>query len=548
MRAPYSRNLFDLLCEHAERYSDRLAVIAGDSRLTYPQLEQRARQVAAGLGAAGLRRGDRVGLLLNNSAEWLEICFGAAAIGATLVPFSTWSKRRELEFLVADSGIRMLFFASRLGNQDFEADIQGLIPEASAKTWRSGRYPKLQGLVALGDIRLAGVAPYEVFAREHPPMEGAHAPGNAACAQDDALILYTSGSTSYAKAVPLAHGALIENGFNIGERQGLRPGDKVLLPVPLFWSYGSANALCATLTHGATIALQARFEPGEAIELIERYSCTSIYTLPAITASIAGHPAFHRNRTRSLRTGLTIGTPQDVVAAAEELGAHEICNIYGQTESYGNCCVTWHHWPLERRKAVQGPPLPGVTVRIVDPESGVSLPAGEVGEIQVNGFLTRGYDGVSSEQNEKAFCRDGYFRTGDLGRLTPDGDMQFVARTSEMIKRAGINIAPAEVEDILRQYPGVAAVGVTGSPDPEKGEIIVAFVVPAASARLSADEIKAHCRKLVSSYKTPDVVEICKALPTTPTGKLLRRDLKQMAAAVRGQNGASEPGAPASTV
>jgi fatty-acyl-CoA synthase len=513
MRAPYSRNLFDLICEQAERYSDRVAVISGDTRLSYRELERRARSVAAGLAAAGIRKGDRVGLLVSNRAEWIEICFGAAAVGATVVPFSTWSKRRELEFLFTDSAIQALFFVDRVGEQNYAGDVAALMPKLRVKL-----------AVLIGD-------PYEAFIKNHAPLKEPYAPGDAARAQDDALILYTSGSTSYPKAVPLAQGPMIENGFNIGERQGLRPSDVVLLALPLFWSYGSANAMCATLTHGAALVLQARFEPGEAIELIERHSCTSIYTLPPITAAIIGHAAFRRERTRSLRTGLTIGTPQDVVSAAEELGAREICNVYGQTESYGNCCVTWHHWPLERRKCVSGPPLPGVTVRIVDPENGHALPQGEVGGIEVKGNLMRGYEGTSREQNEKAFTPDGFFRTGDLGRLTAEGDIQFVARDSEMIKRAGINIAPAEVEDVLRQHPGVAEAGVAGAPDPEKGEVIVAFIVAANDAKVNAEELKAHCRKLASSYKTPDRIEFCKVLPVTTTGKLMRKELKQMAAA-----------------
>lgn len=512
MRAPYSRTLFDLLCEQAERHAERVAVIAEGAQATYRELAQRARGVAAGLRASGVRCADRVGMLVNNRMEWVEICFGAAALGATAVPFSTWSKRREVEFLLTDSNVRALFFIDRLGEQDYAGDIAALRPS----------FPGLELTVPLG-------AAYESFIAAQPPLAEAMPPGDGARTMDDALILYTSGSTAYPKAVPLAHGAMIENGFNIGERQGLRPGDAVLLPLPLFWSYGSANAMIATFTHGSTLVLQARFEPGEAIELIERHACASIYTLPAITTAIITHAAFRRERARSLRTGLTIGTPQDVVTTAEELGAAQICNVYGQTESYGNCCVTWHHWPLERRKAVQGPPLPGVTVRIVDQDSGTPLAVGEVGMIEVKGNLTRGYDGASKEQNSKMFTPEGYFRTGDLGRLTAEGDVQFVARDTEMIKRAGINVAPAEIEELLRQHPGVAAAGVTGSPDPEKGEIIVAFVVAAAGAQVTPEELRAHCRALASSYKTPDRIELCQVLPVTNTGKLMRRELRQMA-------------------
>jgi fatty-acyl-CoA synthase len=219
-----------------------------------------------------------------------------------------------------------------------------------------------------------------------------------------------------------------------------------------------------------------------------------------------------------------------VTTAANELGASEICNIYGQTESCGNCAVTWHHWPLERRMQVQGPPLPGVQIRIVDETTGKPVGANTPGQIEVKGNVTPGYDGVSAENNAKTFTADGFFRTGDQGQLTAEGDLQFLARTSEMIKRAGINIAPAEVEEVLRQYPGVAEVGVVGTADPDKGEIVVAFVVPKTGANLTEDALRAHCRAEAASYKTPDRVEICEALPTTATGKLMRNGLKDMAA------------------
>lgn len=533
MRAPYSRNLFDLLCEQAERYPERLAAISGDTCLTYPQLLQRASRLASGLREAGVGRSDRVALLVNNRIEWLEIVFGAAAIGATAVPFSTWSKRREIDFLLTDSRARILFVLDQFGDQDYSADLAELIPElrtASPGRWRSARFENLEAIVSIGKGGLAGATPYATFLDSLEPIE-APPPGEGARDQDHALILYTSGSTAYPKAVPLCHGPMIENGFNIGERQGLRPGDRVLLAPPLFWSYGSANAMCATFTHGATLVLQSRFEPAEAIHLIERHTCTAIYTLPAMTSAIVTHASFRQERTSSLRTGLTIGSPQDIVMAAEVLGAREICNVYGQTESYGNCTVTWHHWPLERRKQVQGPPLPGVTIRIVHTERGNSLPQGEVGMIEVKGYLTPGYDGASTEQNATVFTKDGFFRTGDLGRLTAEGDVQFVARDSEIIKRAGINIAPAEIEELLRQHPDVAQAGVAGAPNSDKGEIIVAFVVLVRGAVVTCETLRAHCRALAANYKTPDRIEICDALPATPTGKLMRRELKRMAAA-----------------
>ena len=175
---------------------------------------------------------------------------------------------------------------------------------------------------------------------------------------------------------------------------------------------------------------------------------------------------------RSLRTGVTIGAPQDVIAAATVLGAASICNVYGQTESYGNCCVTPHDWPLERRAACQGPPLPGVEIRIVDAASGAALPDGEEGLIEVRGYVTRGYVGSSASQTADAITPDGFFRTGDMGRMLADGSIAFSGRITEMIKKSGINISPAEVEDVLMRHDDVALACAVGVPDALQGVMI----------------------------------------------------------------------------
>jgi fatty-acyl-CoA synthase len=521
MDAPFSRTLADLLFEQAARYGDAPAVIGGERTLSYADLARRAGGIAAGLRGLGVRRGDRVGLLVNNRPEWLEAFFGATMLGAVVVTLSTWSKRDELGFLLADSDVHVLIALDRFGDQNFADDLHALI--------RSGDYPRLRDVVLLGDA--GAFRAYADIAAAAPT--GRLPPGEGPRAADDAVIIYTSGSSSRPKAVPLTHDGIVENGFNIGERQGYGPGDSVLLAPPLFWSFGCANAMSAVLTHGAALVLQPRFEAGEAIALIERHRCTALYTLPSITAAIVSHATFRPDRVASLRTGLTIGSSQDVIAAATQLGAREICNVYGQTESYGNCCVTPHHWPLEKRAQCQGPPLPGVEIRIAHPETGASLPPGEVGLIEVRGYVLRAYLGSSASQTAAALTPDGFFRTGDSGHLTEAGEMVFAGRVSEMIKKGGINISPAEVEDVLMRHPDVAQVGVVGVPDRQQGELLAAFVVPAPGTAPTAAELAAHCRAVASRYKVPDFIEICEALPVTTTGKLMRRDLKQMAAALR---------------
>ena len=527
MIPPRSRTLYGLIQEQAGRFPERIAVICGKRQATYRALADAAGRIAAALRAAGFGRGDRVCILIENRLEWLECCFGAAGIGATIVPFSTWSKPQELAYLLADAEIGALFAVNTFAGQNFAEALTTLIVEANSAPpgqWRSREFPRLRHIVMLGGRLAPGWIAYDNFA-----AADARASGAMTRPEDDALILYTSGSSARPKAVRLQHYGIIENGFNIGERMGLGPGDRVLLAPPLFWSYGAANALPATLTHGATLVLQSRFEPGEWLDLIERHRCTAVYTLPSMTGAALRHAEFRRERVESVRTGLMIGSPEEVRIAAQELGAAQICNIYGSTETYGNCCVTPSGWPLDRRMHSQGPPLPDVTLRIVDPESGQILPAGESGAVEVAGYVTPGYAGASAAHNAAAFTTDGYFRTGDLGRLNASGDFQFVARDADIIKRAGINVSPAEVESLLLQHPGVGQAAVVGAASGERGEAIVAFVVPAPGAALDADRLREHCRALASSYKVPDHIEIRSALPVTETGKLFRRALKEEA-------------------
>ena len=520
MKAPYSRTLGELLIEQAERYGDRPAVIGRGTTVSYAALAGRAARVASLLRSHGIGRGDRVGLLMNNRCEWVETFFGAAMLGAVVVAFSTWSKRDELDYLFGDSGIRALILMDRCAGQDFAADTRALaVP---------GHYPALETIVLLGEGGAPDWIPYETMAAAEP-LAALPAPGDGASAVDDAILIYTSGSSSRPKSVPLSHHGIIENGFNIGERQGYAPEDRVLLAPPLFWSYGSANAMSAVLTHGAALVLQERFEPGESLDLIEQHRCTALYTLPAITSALVTHPAFRPERTASLRTGVTIGAPQDVKVAAEVLGAADICNVYGQTESYGNCCVTWHHWPLEKRAACQGPPLPGVIIRIVDPETGAVLRAGEPGLIEVKGYITRGYTDGSANQTAAAMTADGFFRTGDMGCLTGTGEIQFIGRTTEMIKKGGINISPAEVEDVLMRHPAIAQAGAVGVPDRLQGELLAAFVVAKPGAAVTPEALAAHCRATAARYKVPDFIVLRDSLPVTATGKLMRRELKPWA-------------------
>ncbi|KAF3996483.1 class I adenylate-forming enzyme family protein [Glaciimonas immobilis] len=521
MKPPFSRTLIDLVREQAAYSNEACALVCAQGRFTYADLAQRAAKVAGAFQAAGVQRGDRVGVLLSNRVEWLDVCLGAGALGATLVPLSTWSTRNELAFLLADSKLVLFISAARFGDRDFESDfvaLQGMpgvpVPE---RIWLldnengAAKFPSYNAIID-------GASPLSALAAGVDPD-----------ANDDALVLYTSGSTSAPKAVPLRQFAVVENGFNIGEREGLTRDDRVLLSSPLFWAFGGANALPATFGHGATLVLMEKFDPALAMDIIEREGCTAIYTLPAMTSAIAYHRDYRKERLATMRTGVTIGSSDEFLFAVEILGATELCNIYGATETCGNCAVTWHHWSAQRRSLCQGPPLPGQEIRFIDEDTGVEALPGMPGLAEVRGYTTLGYSGASAEQNASAFSDDGFYRTGDMGLLNADGDFVFVGRVGEMIKRAGINVSPAEVEAVMRKHPSVQEVAVVGVPDAIRGELIFAFVVPINSEDFDSAALLRHCGAELSKYKVPDHIEPCASLPLTATGKLQRRQLKQLA-------------------
>lgn len=528
MRAPYSRVIADLVDEVAERHPDRQAVLSLSDSLTYDQLSTLGARTAAGLAALGVVRHDRVGLLCTNRPEWLRVLLGANRLGAAVAAFDTWSRAWDLEHLLGNSSACVLVTLDSFGGHRYVEELRRLVPELDRHppgVWRSSRFPALREVVVIGDDVPMGARPFEELDNGE---RTAGPPGSEAAAGDVAFVLYTSGSTARPKGVPLVNHAAIENGFNIGERMLLGGHDRVWLSAPLFWSYGSANALMATLTHEATLVLQAVFEPREALDLIETHGCTVAYTLPTMTTALTAHPSFSPARTASLRTGLTIGTSEDVRRAAEVLGIDEICNVYGSTETYGNCCVTSCDLPLEVRLQCQGPPLPGMRVRIVDSESGSDLPAGWSGDVLVAGYVAFGYVG-SDELTRQAFTPDGYYRTGDVGYLDADGRFHFVARASEMIKIRGINVSPLEVESFLLTHPAVRAAAVVGRPHPEAGQIAVAYVELVETGTIDAEELPNYCRSGMAAYKAPAEVVIVEELPKTDTGKLDRRALREAA-------------------
>jgi fatty-acyl-CoA synthase len=523
---PAGRTIPGLLDELAARFPAREALVGGGRRYTYAALREEVRAFAKGLQALGIRKGDMVAILMGNKPEWIIADLAICSLGAIMVAVNTWVTSRELGYVLGHSDARILIASDHFLKNDYFSMLETLEPLSRST-------PRLGSIIHVGARTYRDSIPFaDVAARGRSvPDADLAAAARAIDPGDVAYLLYTSGSTSTPKGVQLQHYALIENMWHIGERMHVTEHDRLWLAVSLFWGLGCENALFNLLTHGGCVVLQESFEPGEALRLIEAERCTLFYGTPNMAQALSDHPDRRKHDLSRLRSGGTVGTPEQVSRVAD-LGAREICNIYGLTETYGNCTVTDAAEPLNVRIASVGRPLPGVDLRIVDPATDKVLPPGEVGEIRVKGYVTIGYYN-DADRSRAAFDPNGYFITGDLGLLDAQGRLYFRGRIKEMIKTGGINVAPVEVEETLMAHPAVKLACVTGIPDAQRDEIVAALIVcrpgeTVNEADLLAD-LLAHCRRELAAYKVPRLIKFISEaeLPLTVTGKLQKNRLAE---------------------
>ena len=334
-----NQTLGGLLDELAAARPDADAVVFRGDRLTFAALRDRVDALARAFLAVGVGRGDRVAILLPNRPEWLITAFATAKVGAVSVAVSTFSTAREIGWALEHAQPRVIVTVEAFRGRRYLQAIHDLCPElghAEPGALRIARFPELRAVVTVEARGHDGAAAWADFLRRADSVRttALAAAQAAVSASDLSYILYTSGSTAAPKGVMLAHGGVIANGFAIGERQHLTGADRVWLAVPLFWSFGSANALPAIFTHGGALVLQESFEPGEALALLDEERCSVYYGTANMARAILEHPDRPRRALAAMRTGLTIGPPEDIAMTMEAVKARQLCNVYGATETY----------------------------------------------------------------------------------------------------------------------------------------------------------------------------------------------------------------------
>lgn len=510
-------------------------------RSTWHELREASRQAAGRLVAAGVGKGTRVALLAPNGPEWLPIAFGVFRVGAVLVPLSTLWTRDELAFALAHADVQVLICRSGFRKHDYLGRLAALLPElATAVPGRlyAAAAPALRQVLVLGGESVSGgLARWDDLPADVPEtvLDGLE---RAVSPTDLATIFFTSGTTARPKAVMHAHAALVLSGRRIAECLGIAVDDAWWGHMPLFWSGGFVIGALATMAGGGRLVLQERVDPAAALALLEAERCTIMAGWHQ-AAPLLEHPDFAR-RQLWLRKG-------SYHALAERLlgPGHRAVGMYGMSETATCVSAARFDDPPEIRQGTFGRPLPGMELRIADPESGRPLPAGAVGEILVRGAtLMEGYYRVPRSHT---FDAEGFFHTGDLGFLDAGGHLHFTGRLKDVIKTAGVNVAAIEIEETLTCHPAVRHAYVVGVPDPGRGENVAAFVVLAPGAEASSDALLGFCRERLASYKVPRHLFVidAEAVPWTASGKvekgaLRRLALDRLAAGDRSPHAASE--------
>ncbi len=525
--------LHEYLRTHARERGAHPACIWYGHTMSYAELDRASDAFAARLQALGVGKGDPVVLFLNNCPQYLVAHYGIQKIGAIVCPSGPLNKEHELAYQVNDLKARVIVAAAPL-----LPVVEKVRPESSLAHVFVVHYADLLPAEAALDL------PAELAAARAEPrtvpagcedflaaMRSDAKPAPVALALDDvALMTYTSGTTGLPKGAMLSYGNALYKTRVAADCNGVQATDVLLSIAPLYHIAGMLMGVNVPVLTGATSVLLHRFDPRAVLQAIDRYKVSWWYSIAPMNVACMQVPdiaqfdlaSLKMNPVTSFGIAFTEPLAQQWRGVAPNCSSHEAA--YGLSETHTCDTYTPHHAP---RWGTQGVAAPGVTIRILDPDTGEERPTGEVGEIVLRSEGTfKGY--WNKPEATAATLRDGWVHTGDMGKMDADGYLSFLGRFKEMIKVSGYSVFPEEVETILIKHPAVAQAAVIAVPDAEKGEVVKAFIVKKPGAALEANELVAWSRQSMANYKVPRQVRFIDALPATGAGKVLRRLLKDV--------------------
>ena len=522
----------DNLRRIASQFGDSEVVVDVPSgrRWTYRQFDADTDALARGLLAAGIKARDRVGIWSPNCAEWVLLQFATAKIGAILVNINPAYRSHELEFVLRQSGVRLLVSAESFKTSDYRA----MVGEVG------------DGLDSLERVIFLGTPEWdELFATGQSAGGGALETREAELAFDDPInIQYTSATTGFPKGATLSHHNILNNGFFIGEACRYTERDRVCIPVPFYHCFGMVLGNLAAVTHGACIVVPAPgFDPAATLRATADERCTSLYGVPTMFIAELALPDFRDYDLTSLRTGIMAGSPCPVEVmkrVVSEMHMAEVTIAYGMTETSPVSAQTTADDDMERRVSTVGRVHPHVEVKIINPDNGLVLPRGEPGEM-----CTRGYSVMLGYWNEpertaEAIDAGRWMHTGDLAVIDAAGYLNIVGRIKDMVIRGGENVYPREVEEFLYTHPEIEDVQIVGVPDEKYGEELCAWVRLRPGSGLAEEDVRAFCVGKIAHYKVPRYVRFTEEFPMTVTGKVQKFKMRETSVAELGLETASQ--------
>ena len=528
-----------LLADIARRYPDTEALVYHERnlRLTYQQFNDTCRRIAKGLLRLGVKKGDNIAIWAYNVPEWVLLQFASAKIGAILVTINTSYKSAELEYILSQSDSTSLFMVGSFKDTNYVETLAGVVPELAGSapgTLASPTLPCLKNVIFIGEETPAGMLNFASLMQMGegvPDSELAALEATLTC-HETINMQYTSGTTGFPKGVMLTHYNIINNGFNIGECMKLTEQDRLCIPVPFFHCFGCVLGVMACVTHGTTMVPVEIFDPLKVLQTVEKEKCTAVHGVPTMFIAELEHPDFKNFDLTTLRTGIMAGSncPIEVMKKVNsDMHASEITIAYGQTESSPVITQTRTNDALELRVATVGRALPDVEVKIVDIETGATLPPGKQGELCTRGYhVMKGYYKMPDE-TARAIDTDNWLHTGDLAIMDENGYCKITGRIKNMIIRGGENIYPREIEEFLYTHPKISDIQVYGVPDRKYGEQVMAAIILKKGMTMTEDEVRDFCKEKIAHYKIPKYVKFVDSYPMTASGKIQKFKMREMA-------------------
>lgn len=536
-----SKTLGQVLDDLANDYRDDIAIDYNtrDYRMTWNQFNLRCNEVAKGLLSLGIKKDDKVAIWATNVPEWFEILFATAKIGAILVTVNTNYKEFELEYLLKQSDTKMLVMIDGVKNNSYVETVYKLFPNFEKSVdgeVKSSKFPFLERIIMAGEKSAmpSGFMSFEDIAElgKNISDDELYAVSKTLDIHDVINMQYTSGTTGFPKGVMLTHFNIINNGKSIGDCMKFSHDDKLLLTVPLFHCFGLVLACMASITHATSMVPVESFSPTKVMKAITDKRCTACHGVPTMFIAMLEHPDFEKYDFSSLRTGIMAGSPCPIKvmqAVVDRMNMTEITIAFGQTEASPVCTQTTTDDSIDRRVHTVGRVLPGVEAKIIDPETGETLPPNTPGEFCARGYnIMKGYYKMP-EATDMAIDKDGWLHFGDLCTVDEEGYYKVVGRIKDMIIRGGENIYPKEIEEFLYTLPEIKDVQVIGVPSEQYGEEVMAVCIFKDGMSLTEDELRVKCGEKLAKHKVPKYFWITDSFPTTASGKIQKFKLRDMA-------------------